>query len=174
MGERPGARRTVVTAAIVAGLLAWPLARPIVDLGAVPAVPASTQVLEIVRAVHAAQKMYRSAHGYYDRLECLVQDACVPNPYPPTYLPAPAARPIAYGYRLRLVEGSRVRLDTTEFVSPTGMTAYAFVAVPAGGAVAPPRQPSYCTDADGIYLYADGRAPVIDGARCLHRDTPVF
>lgn len=169
-GQRP--RPGVVRVAVVLSLLVWPLARNVVDLDAAPPPSARDRALHIVRAVQSAQSTYRSVHGYYDRLECLVQDSCVPNPYPPTYLVAGAMRAVAYGYRFRLTEGPRVRVTTSEFVSGTGMSAYAFTGVP--NATDGPQGPtSFCADAEGVYEYADGREPAVRAGRCLDRTTPV-
>ncbi len=160
-----------VRALIVVGLLVWPLAHQTIDLGAALSPSARDGALRLIKSVRAAQGTYRSVHGYYDRLECLVQDACVPNPYPPTYLAAGAMRASAYGYRFRLAEGPRARRATTEFVSPTAISAYAFTAIPAGTEV-PDSLPSFCADEEGVYEYADGRTPVVADGRCLDRTNP--
>jgi hypothetical protein len=167
-------RRLEAVIVLTSVLLVWPLASDIVDLGAAQVPPARDGALRIVRAVRAAQETYRSVHGYYDRIECLVQDGCVPNPYPPTYLAAEAARATAHGYSFRLREGPRAQAGFDDFISPTGMTAYAMTAVPSPAVQAVEPSASFCADPDGIYQYADGRAPAVHAGRCLHRSTPVF
>jgi len=164
-------KQTLAGLGVIAGLIAGPFAVRTVDLGAQPSITQREGVLEVIGKVRRAQSFYRSVHGYYDRIECLVQDSCVPNAYPPTYLAVNAARPTAYGYRMRLIDGPRVRLDTTEFVSPTGMTAFAFVAQPLDS-TSETVKPSFCADADGIFEYADGRTPAVEAGRCLDRSRP--
>jgi hypothetical protein len=167
-------RQTLTGLALVAALIAGPLALETADLGAVPSITRREGVLQIIDKVRAAQATYRSVHGYYDRIECLVQDSCVPNAYPPTYLAVTAARGTAYGYRMRLADGPAVQPGTTEFVSGTGMTAYAFVAEPVESVRDPAVLPSYCADAVGVFEYLDGRAPRVADGRCLDRSHPLF
>lgn len=158
-------RGIVVKVALVAGLLVWPFAMQTIDLDAMPAPSARDGVLRLIRSVRTAQAIYRSVHGYYDRLECLSQDSCVPNPYPPTYLLPQDIRRSAYGYRLRLLDGPRVRAKADELVSPTAMSAFAFTAVPVDSTL--PGQPSFCADAEGIFEYADGHIPAVTDGRCV-------
>jgi hypothetical protein len=166
-------RRIWSSVAIVVCLLIWPLARRAADAGAAPTRSPRELALDTVKAVQAAQRTYWTVHGYYDRLECLVQDACVPNPYPPTYLAASASRPHAYGYEFRLSDGPRVGALTTDFVSGTGMTAFAFTAVPDASTRTAAGAPSFCADAEGLYEYADARTPAVRDGRCVERMSSV-
>ncbi|MGE0702970.1 MAG: hypothetical protein AB7F99_04625 [Vicinamibacterales bacterium] len=156
---------------VVLALLVWPLAGRIVEVGASQVPPARDGALRIVKAVRAAQETYRSVHGYYDRLECLVQDACVPNPYPPTYLATEDARATAHGYRFQLADGPRASAGIDDFVSPTGMTAYALTVVPTSSGLAVGESTSFCADVEGIYEYADGHLPAVTAGRCIDRGT---
>src|SRR5688500_10984067 len=77
-------RHGCTSAALIVALMLWPFARPLVDLQAAPEAPPEMRAIGVIRAVQKAQAMYRAAFGYYDRLECLLQASCVPNPYPPS------------------------------------------------------------------------------------------
>lgn len=156
---------------VVLALLVWPLAGRIVEVGASQVPPARDGALRIVKAVRAAQETYRSVHGYYDRLECLVQDSCVPNPYPPTYLAVEAARATAHGYRFQLADGPQASVGIDDFISPTGMTAYALTVVPTASGLAVGESTSFCADVAGVYEYADGRLPAVTAGRCIDRGT---
>jgi hypothetical protein len=166
-----GATRAAWTAAIVVGLLIGPFARPLTDLRAAPEERPETRALDIVRAVQQAQAMYRSVHGYYDRLECLVQASCVPNPYPPSYLSPNALRSTGFGYRFRLHEGGRVRGGVPDPVSPTALQAFAMVAMPVED---PARHRAFCGDDSGeIYVTSGSRAPAVEDGRCVDTSRPL-
>jgi hypothetical protein len=156
--------RLGVRAGAVGVLLVWPLARAGVDVGAAPGADADRAVA-VIRQVQQAQQLYRSVHGYYDRLECLVQDTCVPLiPYPPGYLNPEAVRPAAHGYRFRLHDGERVTAAGAEPASPTAMRRFAFTAVPlypTDGSRA------FCGDASGTVYVAHGREARVENGRCV-------
>jgi hypothetical protein len=164
--------RSLRTTAVVAAMLVWPLARQIADLDAAPELRPDERAAALVRQVQAAQGLYRSVHGYYDRLECLVQDACVPLvSYPPSYLAPDATRPTAHGYRFRLHEGARVQASDSEPISPTGMIDFAFTAVPIDRSM---NSPSFCGDASGrVFSRSDGRLPRIRSGQCVDTERPL-
>ncbi len=170
-------RHLAVAAGLAAGMLLWPLARrgsederpkepADVELPSPPPAPEPT-VVEIIRAVQSAQSMYMSVHGYYDRLECLILDTCVPiNPYPPRYLSVEMVRATETGaYRFEFREGPRPGgRPAGEAVSATGVERYALVATPRGGQSGE----GFCGDDTGsIYRTPDGQRPAVRGGRCL-------
>ena len=164
-GTRAG-RRLSLGIVLAAVLLVWPLASRGVDLDAAPDPRADERAIGVIRQLQAAQSIYHQGHGYYDRLECLVQDACVPLiPYPPSYLSPDVLRSTAFGYRFRLHDGPRAVAATTGLASSTAMQAYAFTAVPLDPA---PDGRSFCGDASGKIYELDGRIqPRIEAGRCL-------
>jgi hypothetical protein len=159
-------RRVSLGIVLIAVLLVWPLASRAVDPDATPDPRADERAIGVIRQLQTAQRIYHQVHGYYDRLECLVQDACVPLiPYPPSYLSPHVLRSTAFGYRFRLFDGPRAGAATTGLASSTAMQGYAFTAVPLDSA---PGGRSFCGDASGLIYELDGRTqPRVDAGRCL-------
>ena len=111
--------------------LVGPLARRATDSPPSPEAALQDRAVESIRAVQHGEGIYRAVHGYYDRLECVIQDSCAAiNPYPPTYLDARLAWAVRFGYRFRFHDGDRATTGRDEWVSPTGVMAYAMTAVP--------------------------------------------
>lgn len=162
---RRARRRPLVFVLCLAAVLVWPLARRAVENVAAPEPAAQDRAAASIRAVQLGERLYRSVHGYYDRLECVIQDSCATiNPYPPTYLDARLAWPTRFGYRFRFHDGDQATAGRDERVSPTGMTAYAMTAVP----LEPEADlPSFCGDDTGaLYRLDRGRQPVVVAGRC--------
>ena len=163
------ARRALLLAAAVAVALVWPFAHRAVEVEVTPEVPLEERAAASIRAIQHGQRIYQSVHGYYDRLECVIQDSCATlNPYPPTYLDPSLAWATRFGYRFRFHEGPRATAGRDEVLSPTGLTEYAMTAVPLDAA---PGRPAFCGDYTGaLYRRADGRMPRVAGGRCLADD----
>lgn len=107
-----------------------------------------------IRAVMSAQAAYQAANGgYYDRLDCLAAPATCRPGYSGA---APLAAELAHaevksGYR-RVLHGTPA--DASQLpagVSPSSLTAYAYVAVPATRNQTGVR--SFCGDASGRICY---------------------
>jgi hypothetical protein len=151
------ARRAATSAAVILALMIWPFARALVDLRAAPEAPPEIRAIGVIRAVQKAQAMYSAAFGYYDRLECLIQASCVPNPYPPSYLSPNAFRSTAFGYRFRLHEGGRAVVRGNDALSAGAMQAFAMVAVPLEEQRAGQR--AFCGDDSGEVYVTNGNRP---------------
>lgn len=136
------------------------------DVPVPPEVALHERAVESIRAIQQGEGIYRAVHGYYDRLECVIQDACAThNPYPPTYLDARLAWATRFGYRFRFHDGARATSGRDERVSPTGMTHYAMTAVPLR---ADAGLPAFCGDDTGaLYRLDRGRLPVVDAGHCV-------
>jgi hypothetical protein len=129
------------------------------------------RAISVIRAVQKAQAMYRAAFGYYDRLECLIQASCVPNPYPPSYLSPNAFRSTAFGYRFRLHEGSRAVARIPEALSAGGMRSYAMVAVPLERREG---KRAFCGDDSGeVYVTSGAQPPDVEAGRCVDTSNPL-
>ena len=164
-------RQAATSAALILGLMIWPFARPLVDLRAAPEAPPDIKAIGVIRAVQKAQAMYAAAFGYYDRLECLIQASCIPNPYPPSYLSPNAFRSTAFGYRFRLHEGGRAVAQAPEALSASGMKAFAMVAVPLDRR---PGQRAFCGDDSGeVYVTSGTRQPDVEAGRCVDTSNPL-
>lgn len=146
--------------------LMWPLARRAIDTTVAPDAALQERAAESIRAVQQGERIYRSVHGYFDRLECVIQDSCAAiNPYPPTYLDARMAWAVRFGYRFRFHDGAPATTGRDEWVSPTGVTAYAMTAVPERRDAG---LPSFCGDGSGaLYRLDHGRLPVVRDGLCL-------
>lgn len=137
--------------------------------GDVPAPPESAlheRAIDSLRAIQQGEQIYRAVHGYYDRLECVIQDSCATmNPYPPTYLDVKLAWAVRFGYRFRFHDGAKATSGRDERLSPTGMTHYAMTAVPLRLDVG---LPAFCGDDSGaVYRHDRGRLPVVEAGRCV-------
>src|SRR5262245_49149449 len=146
--------------------LVWPFARRATDVTATPGLPAETRAVESLRAIQQGERIYESVHGYYDRLECVIQDTCATiNPYPPTYLDPSHALPTRFGFRFRFHEGARAARGRGDSRSRTGVTAYAMTATPLDRSAG---RPAFCGDDTGaVYRVADGRPPRVRRGRCV-------
>jgi hypothetical protein len=163
-------RQACTSAALIVALMLWPFARPLVDLQAAPEAPPEMRAIGVIRAVQKAQAMYRAAFGYYDRLECLLQASCVPNPYPPSYLSPNAFRATAFGYRFRLHEGGRAVARPSETLSAGAMRTFAMVAVP----LESQGKRAFCGDDSGeVYVTTGASAPEVEAGRCADTSNPL-
>lgn len=142
------------------------MARRTGDVPIPPDVALQERAAESIRAIQQGEGIYRGVHGYYDRLECVIQDSCATiNPYPPTYLDARLAWATRFGYRFRFHDGARATSGRDERVSPTGMTHYAMTAVPLRGDLG---LPAFCGDDSGaLYRHERGRQPVVEAGHCV-------
>ena len=165
-GERARRRRPLLFAVLLGLVLLWPLAHRVVDVTASPEAALQDRAAEIIRAIQQGQDLYRSVHGYYDRLECVIQDSCAAiNPYPPTYLDARLAWPSRFGYRFRFHDGPRAISSRDGTLSPTALVAYAMTAVPLDGGAG---LPAFCGDDRGtLYRLDRGQVPIVDDGRCV-------
>jgi type II secretory pathway pseudopilin PulG len=125
------------------------------------------------RTVISAQMAYASSNnGSYDNLSCLEQpSSCIPGYDGPTFLDSElaSARPKG-GYSRALHPGPQA-VEITEAMSPTSVTAFAYVAVPVKQGQTGVR--GFCGDSNGLICFTpDGSEPeVVDGlcqagARC--------
>jgi hypothetical protein len=175
-GFRPSAlsARSLATAIFLTSAMVWPLAKPM-DLDTPQTeVAVDHRVIGVIQAVHDAQTNYVVENGYFDSLECLLQASCIPGtPYPPRYLSADVLRSTQMtGYRYQLISGPRAHPRAAEPMSPTATTSYAMIATPLGEHDQPIR--SFCGDATGhIYYRLDGKAPLVEGGRCVDRERQI-
>ena len=120
-----------------------------------------------VRSVAAAEAAYQSINaGYYDTLECLAAPSrCVPGHSGPALMDgALATTTEKNGYRRTFHAGPPPDMpDPSKPVSPSSMTAFAYVAVPVQPGKTGVR--SFCVDATGhVRAQGDGSAPeIVDG-----------
>jgi hypothetical protein len=166
LAARARRRRPLLFVFLLGIALLWPLARRTADVTAAPEIALQDQAAASIRAVQQGERIYRAVHGYYDRLECVIQDSCATiNPYPPTYLDSRLAWATRFGYRFRFHDGARATEGRDEWVSPTGLTGYAMTAIPLAGDAG---LPSFCGDNTGVlYRHDAGRLPAVDAGRCL-------
>ena len=166
LAERARRRRPWQFLLVLAIVLLWPFARRAVETAVPPDVALQERAAESIRAVQQGERIYRSVHGYYDRLECVIQDSCAAiNPYQPTYLDSRMAWATRFGYRFRFHDGDRATVGRDEWVSPTGLTGYAMTAIPLRRDVG---LPSFCGDDTGaLYRHDHGRLPAVRDGRCL-------
>lgn len=178
-GLRPSSlsARSIATAVFLTGAMVWPLAKPMnVDT---PQLESGTngKVLNLLRAVQAAQTSYSHVNGYYDALECLLQTPCIAGvPAPPRYLSADVLRDmLATGYRFQLQAGPKPRPRRPgDPVSPTATASYAMVATPTAPAARAGATHAYCADASGLlYISPDRRLPLVEDGRCVDRTHPI-
>jgi hypothetical protein len=163
---RARGRRPLLFASVLLTTLVWPMARSMGDVPVPREVALNERAVESIRAIQQGERIYRAVHGYYDRLECVIQDSCAThNPYPPTYLDARLAWATRFGYRFRFHDGTRATSGRNERVSSTGMTHYAMTAVPLRADVG---LPAFCGDDTGaLYRHEHGRLPVVQAGQCL-------
>lgn len=122
-----------------------------------------------LRTVISAEAAYQSANaGYYDNLECLAAPSrCIPG-YPaagPVFLDGQlAAATTKSGYTRTFHPGPAASGADPAISSPSSLTSFAYVAVPATPGQTGVR--GFCGDASGrICFTPDGSAPpVVDGA----------
>ncbi len=166
LGVRARRRRPLLFLGLLGFVLLWPLAHPAVDVATMPEAALQDRAAESIRAIQLGESLYRSVHGYYDRLECVIQDSCAAiNPYPPTYLDARLAWATRFGYRFRFHDGPRASTSRDGTLSPTALVAYAMTAVPLD---ADAGLPAFCgDDRGGLYRLDRGRAPTVDAGRCV-------
>jgi type II secretory pathway pseudopilin PulG len=125
-------------------------------------------VIGDVRSVLVAEASYQSYNGgYYDTLECLAGPSrCVPGYSGPVLLEGGLATMTPrHGYKPIFHSGPRPSLETgSKPLSPSSMTAFAYVAVPVQQGRTGVR--SFCGDASGeIRAQWEGAEPVVvDGA----------
>jgi hypothetical protein len=164
--------RRLALAATVGIALVWPFARRAVDVTATPTAPLEARAVQSIRAIQQGQRIYESVHGYYDRLECVIQDTCASiDSHPPAYLDASHAAATRFGYRFRFYKGARATAGRDETPSPTGITAYAMTAMPLDRRSG---RPAFCGDDTGaVYRRADGRPPHVIAGRCAVEGRPV-
>jgi type II secretory pathway pseudopilin PulG len=121
-----------------------------------------------MRSVLSAETAYQLQNaGYYDSLGCLARPSrCIPGHAGPALLNEDlAAATERNGYARVFHEGPPPSLpDPSKPVSPSSMTAFAYVAVPIQPGKTGVR--SFCVDASGdVRAQADGSAPeIVDGA----------
>ena len=120
-----------------------------------------------VRSVLVAEVGYQSLNGgYYDTLECLAGPSrCVPGYPGPVLLKGDVATTTPRnGYNRRFYSGPAPMPPPSKPVSPSSMTAFAYVAVPIQRGKTGVR--SFCVDASGdIRTQADEAEPeIVDGA----------
>lgn len=163
---RARGRRPLLFACVLLVVLVWPMARSTGDVPIPPELAPHEWAMESIRAIQQGERIYRAVHGYYDRLECVIQDSCATiNPYPPTYLDARLAWATRFGYRFRFHDGAHAARGRDERVSPTGMTHYAMTAVPIRPDVG---RPAFCGDDTGVlYRHDGGRLPVVEAGHCV-------
>lgn len=166
LGARARRRRPVLFVMLLGGVLLWPLAHRVTDVTASPEAALEDRAAGSIRAIQQGQGIYRSVHGYYDRLECVIQDSCAAiNPYPPTYLDARLAWTTRFGYRFRFHDGPRATTARDGNLSPTALTSYAMTAVPLDGDAG---LPAFCGDDSGqLYRLAPGGVPSVVDGRCV-------
>jgi hypothetical protein len=162
----PRQRKWLALPAVVIIALVWPFARRATDVTATPGVPAEAMAVESLRAIQQGERIYESVHGYFDRLDCLIQDTCAAiNPSPPAYLDASHASPTRFGFRFRFHEGARAATGRGDSRSPTGVKAYAMTATPLDRSAG---HPAFCGDDTGaVFRIADGRPPRVRRGRCV-------
>jgi uncharacterized protein DUF4190 len=125
-------------------------------------------VIGDVRSVLAAEAAYQSVNGgHYDTLECLANPSrCVPGYSGPVLLEAGLATMTPRrGYKRIFHSGPRPSFEAgSKPVSPSSMTAFAYVAVPVQPGQTGVR--SFCVDASGeVRAQREGRDPeIVDGA----------
>lgn len=158
-------RRPVLFGLFLGCVLIWPLAHRAADVTATPETGLADRALDSIRAIQRGEDIYRSVHGYYDRLECVIQDSCAAiNPYPPTYLDSRLAWATRFGYRFRFHDGERATVARDGNLSPTALAGYAMTAVPLA---ADAGLPAFCGDDSGtLYRLDGGHQPVVEHGRC--------
>lgn len=178
-GLRPASlsARSIATAVFLTGAMVWPLAKPM-DIDTPPLESGTSgKVLQLLRAMQAAETSYSRVNGYYDSLECLLQTPCIAGvPSPPRYLSADVLRDMpATGYRFQLRSGSRPHpRRPTDPMSPTATTSYALIATPSAPAARAGATHAYCADASGlVYMAPDRRVPLVEDGRCIDRTRPI-
>ena len=122
-----------------------------------------------IRAVVAAEQAYQPLNaGYYDSLECLAGPSrCIPGHAGPALLDEGLATALSRnGYRRIFHAGPPPSMpDPSRPVSPSSMTAFAYVAVPLQPGKTGVR--SFCVDASGdIRSQIDGSEPEIEDGVC--------
>lgn len=165
LASRARERRPLLFVVLLSAALVWPLARHAVDVASAPGPSVVDQAADSIRLVQRGESIYRSVHGFYDRLECVIQDSCATlNPYPPTYLDARLAWTSRYGYRFRFHDGPQATTSRDGNLSPTAMARYAMTAVPEDSS---PKRPAFCGDDRGVLYRLDaGDRPVVESGRC--------
>lgn len=150
---------------LLGGALLWPLVHRAADITASPEVALEDRAVESIRAIQRGQGIYRSVHGYYDRLECVIQDSCAAiNPYPPTYLDARLAWATRFGYRFRFHDGPRATSARDGNLSPTALAGYAMTAEPLDRRAG---LPTFCGDDSGqLYRFDADNPPVVTDGHC--------
>ena len=120
-----------------------------------------------LRSVMGAESAYQSQNGgYYDNLQCLAGPSrCIPGHAGPGLLNGDLATATPRnGYRRIFHSGPPPSMPLpAKPVSPSSMTAFAYVAVPVQVGKTGVR--SFCVDASGIRTHGDGSEPdIVDGA----------
>jgi hypothetical protein len=128
--------------------------------GASPAQPVDPieAMLTDLEEMANSQSAYRQANGgYYDRVECLVTQSCIPGGAPPgTGLDARFLEPVRHGYefRIRLAPPPDPR---PEGVSSTSSTGFTYLALPTGES---PDTWGYCIERYRTICRFDPSAPI--------------
>ena len=162
-----GVRRTAAAAVIASALIVFaPRAGE----------PDRTEAIAIgtLRAIVSGEKAYASANdGYFDTPACLAAPSCMPGtdrgvrPFLAASLATGLER---RGYQVQFHPGPKAEGESGK-QSPTAMTRFAVVAVPADSMTS--RRPAFCADDRGtIYVTVDGTSPHIDAGRCLDTSSP--
>jgi type II secretory pathway pseudopilin PulG len=128
-----------------------------------------------IRTVISAQATYASTNGgYYDSLECLAAPTdCLPNysPQAPVFLGPEFTMTTKGGYDRFLYPGPPAPPDGT--ISPSSMTSFAYVAVPAEPGVTGVR--AFCGDSSGaLCAMGDGTMPEITNGYCPETCPPLY
>jgi hypothetical protein len=123
-----------------------------------------------IRTVIMAEVEYSKANGeLYDTLECLAAPArCIPGfeaTRPGFLAPELATARVKMGYTRTFHAGPAPEGGRPKGVSPTSMTSYAYVALPASPLSSGVR--SFCGDVTGrLCANTDGSTPVVVGGQC--------
>jgi hypothetical protein len=129
-----------------------------------------------LRAVVSGEQAYASVNdGYFDTLECLATPSCITGtgrafqPFlPPGVITAMEHR----GYRLEFHAGPKAERESRRGTSPSAMSRFAVVAVPASAETA--RRRVLCADDRGtIYVTSGGMRPRVSVGRCLETASPL-
>jgi hypothetical protein len=159
-------RRTLAVAVVLLGPLSLRVAMD------APLERDEARIIRMIRSIQTAQRMYRSVHGYYDALGCLVLDVCTANPYPPSYLRSDVFAEAERGdYSVEFRGGLPIRADGPDLVSGTAVQRFAVVAIARARG---PESLAFCgDDRGGVYLTEGGRVPRVVAGHCADTSVPV-
>jgi hypothetical protein len=128
-----------------------------------------------VRAIQSGELAYASINeGYYDTLECLAAQSCVPGVRGERAFLDPdlAATKERNGYRFEFHGGPRAEPRSDQRTSRSAITRFAIVAIPLNPR--PVQRRAFCgDDTRSIYFTSGGTVPRVEAGRCLDTENSI-